>query len=210
MEPIITGKKYDKVADWWDEKHQNSEYGMEQIKRAVKYCNNKKSALDIGCGSGGRIINHLEKSGFEVTGIDVSTRMVELAKSNHPNAQIQFGDISNWKTDKKFDLIIAWDSIFHLPSSKQVPAIENMCSLLNKDGIIIYTFGDGDGDHEDKSFDDGNGGQFGDLDNDYFGYGTIGISKNLHVLMNNTCKIMHLECDQYPAGHVYVIGKKEE
>jgi len=209
MEPMVTGQKYNKIADWWNEKHCQSEYGMPQIKRAVKYCTNKHFVLDVGCGSGGRVINYLAENGFNVTGIDVSSRMIELAKANHPNTQIHFGDITNWKTDKKFDLIIAWDSIFHLPSSKQTTAIDNMCSMLNQDGVIIYTFGDGNGDHEDKSFDDGNGGQFGDLNNDFFGYGSIGISNNLNVLMKNKCKIMHLECDQYPQGHVYIIGKKE-
>jgi len=209
MDPIITGQKYDKVADWWDKQHSNSEYGMNQIRRAINYCKNKKSVLDVGCGAGGRIINELTKHEFDIIGIDVSNRMLELAKENHPNIEFIFEDITEWRSTKSFDLIIAWDSIFHLSTASQIPAIENMCSMLNKDGIIIYTFGDAIGDKEDKSFDDGKGGQHGQLDNDIFGYGAIGIAENLKVLMKNKCKIMHLELDQYPEEHVYVIGKKK-
>ncbi len=106
-------------------------------------------------------------------------------------------------------LIIAWDSIFHLSSDKQTSTINKLCEWLNENGIIIYTFGDGIGDHEDLSFRNGEGGQYGDLENDMFGYGTIGINENLNVLSKNNCKIMYLELDQYPEGHVYAIGKKE-
>jgi len=209
MNPIIIGQKYDKVADWWHEKHCDSEYGMQQIRRAISYCNNKKLALDVGCGAGGRVINELEKQGFEVHGIDVSKRMIALAKENHPNFKCTYGDITQWTSDQSYDLIIAWDSIFHLSMANQKPAIDNMCSLLKQEGILIYTFGDAIGDKEDKSFDDGKGGQYGQLENDVFGYGSIGIAQNLQRLMENHCKVMHLELDQYPEKHVYIIGKKQ-
>jgi hypothetical protein len=53
-----------------------------------------------------------------------------------------------------------------------------------------------------------NGKQAGELNNDTFGYGTIGINENLRVIRDSQCKCMHLEIDQYPAAHVFVIAKK--
>jgi hypothetical protein len=49
MKPETIGKKYDKVAEWWNEKNKNSKYGMKQIERAIRYCNKKQAALDVGC-----------------------------------------------------------------------------------------------------------------------------------------------------------------
>jgi hypothetical protein len=80
--------------------------------------------------------------------------------------------------------------------------------MLRQDGILIYTFGDDYGDHESLSFLDEKGKQYGKLNNDKFGYGTIGINENLRVLNENRCKCCHLELDQYPEKHVYVIARK--
>ncbi len=208
MDAITTGLKYDKVADWWHRRHKTSIYGLDQVNRAINYCTAKQRALDVGCGSGGRIIKELEKHKFDIVGIDVSRKMVDIASTQHPNVQFINADITNWHTDCTFDLIIAWDSIFHLPSEEQELVLQKLCSFLSPNGILVYTFGDGVGDHEDLSFSDGKGGQYGDLEEDLFGYGTIGINENLNVLMKNDCKVMHLELDQYPEGHVYVIAKK--
>ena len=207
MDAVTTGNKYDKIADWWH-KHTSRTYGVEQIRRAINYCSVKQTALDVGCGTGGRIIDELQKNKFNIIGLDVSNKMLEIARAQHPGIQFVNSDVMDWHSDCTFDLIIAWDSIFHLPSKLQEPAIEKLCGFLAKDGILIYTFGDGTGDHEDFSFSDGKGGQYGELENDLFGYGTIGINENLKVLMKNGCKVMHLELDQYPEGHVYVIAKK--
>ncbi len=59
------------------------------MKRAIQYCKNHHKALDVGCGSGGRIINKLLEIGFKVKGIDVSEKMLELAKANHPNVEFE-------------------------------------------------------------------------------------------------------------------------
>lgn len=92
---------------------------------------------------------------------------------------------------------------------KQEPVIRNLCGCLNKDGVLIYTFGDVIENNEDYSFMDDSGNQAGELENDIFGYGSIGISENLRVINDAQCKCMHLELDQYPEVHVYVILKKE-
>lgn len=208
MKPEIIGKKYNKVAKWWHEHHHNSSYGMKQIERAILYCNNHQKALDVGCGSGGRIITRLLESGFKVKGIDVSEKMLELAKVNHPDVEFELVDACKWESKEEYDLIVAWDSIFHVQMSDQEAVIAKLCNHLKTEGVLIYTFGDDYGDKEDYSFMDENDKQAGELHNDKFGYGTIGINGNLRVISNNGCKCMHLEIDQYPANHVYVIAKK--
>jgi trans-aconitate methyltransferase len=210
MKPEKIGEKYNKVAKWWHEHHYNSNYGMKQIERAIQYCKNFEKALDVGCGSGGRIISKLLETGFKVKGIDVSDKMLELAKANHPEVEFELSDICSWESKEKYDLIVAWDSIFHIPMADQETVIEKLCDHLKPDGILIYTFGDDYGDKEDYSFLDEKGKQVGELNNDMFGYGTIGINENLRVISARQCKCMHLEIDQYPAEHVYVIAKKVE
>lgn len=202
------GNLYDKVAPWWTENHFQSNYGIAQVSKAISYCKNHRKALDVGCGSGGRIINKLLENKFQIAGIDASQEMIKSAKKNHPEVSFLCRDIREWESKDKYDLIIAWDSIFHLPSDEQEPVVARLCNYLNTDGILIYTFGDDYGDHQSLSFQDENGKQIGELNNDLFPYGTIGINENLRVIMKNGCQCRHLELDQYPAKHVYLIAKK--
>lgn len=195
MYPDI-GKKYDKIADWWHENHVNSSYGLEQIERAIRYCQQKGSALDVGCGSGGRIIRKLIQENFTVYGIDASAEMIAIAQSQHKDINLINCNIIDWESDQQFDLIIAWDSIFHLPMAQQKPVIAKLCRMLKNSGILIYTFGDAIDEHESE------------WHGDQFPYSSIGISGNLKTIMEGDCECLHLELDQYPENHVFVIVQK--
>ncbi|GAB5481471.1 MAG: hypothetical protein Pars92KO_12280 [Parasphingorhabdus sp.] len=197
MEPSVLGEKYDKIAQWWNDRHNSSSYGVEQFKRAIGFAPDGGSALDVGCGAGGRFIRILQSNGYKVTGLDVSKEMIRLASQNHPEEDFIHQDINSWETSKKFDFIVAWDSIFHLPLDMQKPVLTKLCQLLNENGVLIYTFGDGSGGGESEWC------------NDTFYYSTIGITENIRVLLDNGLSLMHMELDQYPETHVYVIAVKQ-
>jgi SAM-dependent methyltransferase len=190
------GNKYDKIADWWHAHHEGSSYGMAQVARAISYCSGRVSALDVGCGSGGRITRKLLDNKFKVTGLDASAEMIRIAKANHTDVSWILGDICTWETEKKFDLIIAWDSIFHLPLEMHAVVIPKLCGMLADNGVLLYTFGDGYGSHES------------DWKDDKFPYSTLGIDGNLRLLMDSGCTCRHLELDQFPQPHVFVIAQK--
>lgn len=196
MEPIVLGTKYDKIAKWWHDQHNDSSYGVDQFQRAIKFAANHGKALDVGCGTGGRFVQILQKNGFAITGIDISKEMIRLASENHPEPKFLHQDICSWEVDEKFDFIVAWDSIFHLPLAKQRPVISKMCHLLEKQGVLIYTFGDAEGEHDDQ------------WHGDTFHYSSIGINENIKILIDNGLSVMHLELDQYPEKHVSVIATK--
>jgi len=196
MEPSVLGTKYDKIAQWWHDRHVNSSYGVTQFEKAIRFTSQGGKALDVGCGSGGRFVRILQSHGFAVTGLDVSKEMISLARKNHPESTFLQQDICTWDTNQKFDFIVAWDSIFHLPFAMQKPAVSKLCGLLASGGILIYTFGDAHGEHTDQ------------WHNDTFYYSSIGITENLQLLMSTGLNILHLELDQYPESHVYVIAAK--
>jgi len=196
MEPLVLGTKYDKIAKWWSECHFNSEYGVKQFEKALNFAPKSGNALDVGCGAGGRFVRILQNHGFRITGIDVSKEMIKLAKQHHPNEEFYVQDICRWETDQNFEFIIAWDSIFHLPFAMQEPVVTKLCNLLVKGGLLIYTFGDAYGEHDDH------------WHNDTFHYSSIGIDGNLRILAKNGVTCKHLELDQWPQNHIFVIGVK--
>lgn len=192
-----TGKNYDKIAVWWHEQHKDSAYGVNALKKVLSMCGGSR-ALDVGCGSGGRFVLTMQSSGFTVTGIDVSEKMIELAKVNHPESIFYHADICTWQTAEKYDLITAWDSIFHLPLNMQEPVIKKLCSMLSVNGLLMYTFGDAVGEHTDTWHDE------------EFYYSSIGIEGNMRLLMDCGLTPIHLELDQYPQKHVCVMAVKRD
>ena len=197
MNPRELGEKYDKIAKWWNDQHKDSSYGIEQVKRAIRFAQASGKALDVGCGAGGRFIRLLERSNFKVTGVDVSKNMINLARENHPDHHFINEDIALWYSDQRFDFILAWDSIFHLPLSMQKPVLDKLCNMLADDGVLIYTFGNDEGEHTDT------------WKGDLFHYSSLGTNNNLELLIDHGLKVLHLELDQFPEQHAFVIAKTQ-
>ena len=77
------------------------------------------TVCDVGCGSG-RFVSPLAQRGAYVTGLDFAPQMLDLARKlvseNGVADQCKFvlSDVLDWKTDEKFDLVIAigfWDYV---------------------------------------------------------------------------------------------------
>jgi SAM-dependent methyltransferase len=197
MDPEALGREYDKKASHWQEPFLQTN-GLTQFERAIRFTHNRGPALDIGCGSSGRFIDLLRKHGFVPEGLDVSERMIALANTSHPEIKFYRADISKWTFPKKYDFISAWDSTWHLPLELQEPVLQKICEGLAEHGIFIFTTGGLDGPHEKSDSSMGIEVSFG----------VLGIPKTLELLDRFGCVCRHLEYDQYPERHLYVVAQK--
>jgi cyclopropane fatty-acyl-phospholipid synthase-like methyltransferase len=198
MKPEETGLHYDRIALLWQKQHMHSTYGIAALERAIKFVENKSTALDIGCGSSGRFTEVLIKYGFTPTGVDVSSEMIRIARQQHPQVTFYTEDICTWHLPQKYDLISAWDSTFHLPLAKQKPVLNKICDGLNAHGVVMFTCG-GTAEPEEIS---------GGFEGVTFDYSTLGVDEYLRLLIEFGCACKHVEYDQYPENHVYIIGQK--
>jgi SAM-dependent methyltransferase len=198
MNPYDTADRYDRIAQWWQTEHQDSLYGIAQLERAIQFTAHRKAAIDVGCGSSGRFINFLSKQGFQAEGLDISREMISLAQRLHPEATFYIEDICSWVPLKHYSLISAWDSTFHLPLHLQEPVMKKLGDALEPGGVLVFTCGGGHTNSEVS-------GSFQGQD---FEYSTLGIDAFLRILMQHHCTCRHLEYDQYPENHVYIIAQK--
>jgi len=76
MNPTDTGKAYDQITHIWENGTFDRRNGIAQHKRAIGFAKNRGKALDVGCGSTGRIIDLLLNEGFSPDGIDISGEMI--------------------------------------------------------------------------------------------------------------------------------------
>lgn len=198
MEPNQTAARYDQIAQWWQTKHQDSPYGIAPLQRAIQFVSKRHSALDVGCGSSGRFINLLSEHEFQVEGLDISKEMIHLARQLHPEVMFYVADICCWIPPNRYSLIAAWDSTFHLPLNQQEPVMKKLCDALEPDGVLLFTCGGGYTNSEIS----------GTFQGQNFEYSTLGVDAFLQILTEQQCTCRHLEYDQYPENHVYIIAQK--
>mgnify|MGYP001817202149 FL=1 len=198
MTPDEIARSYDQIADQWNSDAFPRTNGIEQHDRAVEFVKQRRHALDIGCGSSGRIIDHMISHGFDAEGLDVSHRMIELARKRHPGITFSHADITNWRFSKKYDFISAWDSVWHLSLADQEAVLKKIMRGLTDGGVFIFTTGGLNGPEE--KVDSAMGPPM------Y--YSVLGISRTLEIISDNQCVCRHLEYDQYPELHLYVIAQR--
>jgi SAM-dependent methyltransferase len=95
-----------------------------------------KKILDAGCGFG-EDAKKLAKKGARVFCVDISTRMIELARKNCKGLNVNFytQDMEKISFKIKFDKIIAVNSIMYKKNLKNV--LKTFKKLLKKDGEIL-------------------------------------------------------------------------
>jgi len=199
MDTQTLGTHYTQIAKWWEEKHIDSTYGVEYVERAIRRVNNKKNALDVGCGSGGKIIDTILSAGFSLTALDVSEGMISIAKSKHHDVNFVNSDILSWESEDRFDLIVAWDSIFHAHSTQQKSIVKKMCKHLSPSGVLLFTGSHTHGDIIGK-----------DMNGVGFEYGSLHYLEYLQIIEDYGCDFIIMERDQPDPRHVVYICKKKK
>jgi ubiquinone biosynthesis O-methyltransferase len=111
---------------------------IERYKFATKFVNGKK-VLDIACGVGygSRIL--AEAGASRVEGVDISEDVIHYAKYNYQMHKISFqkGDISNYKNDNIYDVIVCFETIEHVLDFRK--ALSNLYSLLKNSGLLLIS-----------------------------------------------------------------------
>ena len=196
MTPEQVAASYDPIADQWLDV---STYGFAQIERAVAFVKHKGVALDVGCGAG-RCLDLLARHGFRTDGIDLSPAMIALARDRQPEARLFHADICGWELPRSYDLIVAWDSVWHVPLGQQEPVLTKLCRGLSAGGVFVFTTGGTDAPSEKQDSCMG----------PPMYHATLGIPRTLRVLAEAGCVCRHFEYDQHPELHVYLIAQKVE
>jgi cyclopropane fatty-acyl-phospholipid synthase-like methyltransferase len=94
--------------------------------------------LDLGCGAGEPIDRYLADMGFSVMGVDLSERMVALARLRFPRQRWLKTDMRRALMERPYDGILAWDSFYHLTGGDQAQMIGRIASWLKAGGAFLF------------------------------------------------------------------------
>ncbi len=146
--------KFSKIADdWWNPEgkfkplHQFNPERIKYIKdntiKHFKLINKDKpfknlNILDIGCG-GGLLSEPMSRLGGNVTGIDASEKNIISAKihakQNNLNISYFCNSPENFKSNKKFDLVLNMEIVEHVEDVNFF--IKKSSELLKKNGLMF-------------------------------------------------------------------------
>lgn len=99
-----------------------------------------KSILDLGCGYGENCKEFIKMGASNVTGIDISVKMLEIAQKENsaPNIKylnIPMEDINN--LNKKYDVIVSSLALHYVQDFEGV--CKNVYNLLQEKGLFIFS-----------------------------------------------------------------------
>jgi 2-polyprenyl-3-methyl-5-hydroxy-6-metoxy-1,4-benzoquinol methylase len=111
------------------------------LDRFVALLPQSASILDIGCGTGEPIARYLIERGYDVTGIDSSPALIGMCKDHFPDQEWIVTDMRELSLDRRFDGILAWDSVFHLSPEDQRPMFTIFHRHARPQAALMFTCG---------------------------------------------------------------------
>ena len=145
------GKRYDLIAEGFADMRDEFSTEQKYLDILISHLKPGASVLDVGCGSGTPIAAYFLEKGFEVTGVDGSKELLKIAQSRHPKLKCLFGDIRTVEIAEKYDAVLEWWCLFHVPKEDQGAVIARFASWLKPGGYLEFTTGDTDDESSDGS-----------------------------------------------------------
>lgn len=129
---------YDRTAEDYD-KIVNSFEILPQLELFSKMFSKGDRILDLGCGPG-QHSKYFSDCGFDVSGIDLSEKMISIAKRKYSDIDFQVMDIENLDfKNNTFDGIWASASILHIEKEKIPHTLLRLSNILKDNGIIYIS-----------------------------------------------------------------------
>ena len=127
--------RYDSVAEWYDAELATSELGESARAIALRFLGDGPGRLlDLGCGGGAHAAAFADH-GWTVTGVDVSTAQLELARAR--GAEVVQADAAALPfEDASFDAVVSMFT--HTDLDDFAAAIREAARVLQPEGALVY------------------------------------------------------------------------
>ena len=99
-----------------------------------------KTILDLGCGFGEHCKGFVESGAKKVIGIDISEKMLEIAKQENADSKITYINMpmeNIFELTEKFDIVISSLAFHYVEDFAGV--VKNVYNLLNENGTFIFS-----------------------------------------------------------------------
>ena len=189
---------YERHAVQWDaERRRQPLFEAAWLDRLRSSLTPGASVLDLGCGGGEPIASFLVGQGFDVFGVDSSETMVSLFRRRLPGAQALLTDMRLLRLARRFDGIIAWNSLFHLTHDDQRQMFEVFHTHSAPGALLLFTSGPEHGE------------AIGELAGDPLYHASLSEAEYLGLLSGNGYTVVaHIANDSSCGGHTVWLAQR--
>ena len=145
-----TKDAYNGIANKYYNLYKNDESDFKYFDMFLKECGPK--IIDLGCGMG-HYSKYMHSKGFEVTGVDFSEGMIDIAKKNNPDIDFVVSDIFDLKTlgDKKFDGVVLAYVLQHVSKLDSFKLFDLINKFTSSKSKLLMFFREGNNESEKVS-----------------------------------------------------------
>ena len=131
-------KNFSKVYDLMMEYADYNGWKEKVEEKIERYGESPKNILDLGCGTGEVLIRLAPN--YQMTGVDLSNEMLEIAKEKINTVSFYMQDMRSFKLEEKNDVVISlFDTINHLISLEGLKkTFEHVWKNLTEGGLYIF------------------------------------------------------------------------
>lgn len=136
---------YEENAAAWTEARAGSKLEKPWLERFAELLPQDGEVLDVGCGSGEPVGRFLADRGFALTGVDSAPSLIAVCRERLPDHRWLVADMRELDLGRSFDAIVAWHSLFHLPTEHQRAMFQRFAAHTNPGGVLMFTAGHAEG-----------------------------------------------------------------
>ncbi len=135
---------YDSVAREYAEhftgEHEKKPRDQVVLKRLAHLIGERGPVWDLGCGPG-QTTRHLHELGIDISGLDLSARLLEEARARHPEVHFQKGNLLalDFK-DNTIAAAVAFYAIVHFDDAQVRQAFREVFRVLQPGGLFLLTY----------------------------------------------------------------------
>ena len=138
-------KASQKYYDLFKNELDNKPFDREFIDSYLSYFESQSVIGDMGCGPCGHVEDYISGKGYNIIGIDISEKCVEIAKRHSPGIRFEVGDMSELKyEDNYFDGLISYYSIIDTPKKYVSKVMEEYRRVMKKNGLLLLVLKEGE------------------------------------------------------------------
>jgi cyclopropane fatty-acyl-phospholipid synthase-like methyltransferase len=194
---------YDRIAEQWHDTRREETYVahvLRYVDLTLRSLQPGAKVLDIGCGTGRPIAEYLVQKGFRVVCVDKSAKMLEIASTVVPIAQLIHADMLDIEFSEKFSAVIMWDSLFHVARVHHKRTFHKLRDWLEQDGRLLLSYGGS-----------GHAGFTSKMHGEMFFYSGYKPEEMLNLLKEAGLEVELSEVDDASSkGHLAVVARKAE
>lgn len=144
----LTRQAYNKAADKYHElfkdEMKQKEYDRKLLDRFAGKLNKNDLICDAGCGPSGHIGKYLYDQGYNVMGIDIADRCIEIARTYNPMMKFERMDMADMTmADQSLSAIISYYSIIDTPKDMINIFFQNFYKKLKPGGKLLVVVKEG-------------------------------------------------------------------